>query len=717
MPIHAGSYSVLSTTNTAVPFWPLAPGTSVEAATTLRPPLTADPVASVSVFDIVIQMSQDNIVTKTEAAPNPPLMGRTTQEGTTVTSMPLHWDDASSRRIHICFAVATPDEGVPKHNQFEGTLRLKASYVKASGQTAHCVLDVALRIGPRQRCDDLFVFYVVHHVPPQRYCWIKLRAVDANTTKAVASANVKAEVLRDNFNNGFTNINRQVALETNKEGYVSCESRTTLALPIDWPILFRATVPSHSAAMGYLPRAHMLRFTKDHLKGNTQDAPLRPDNMQLQRITTTQLANRRFLLDPGHGVVYGLAAARRSQEWFGAHLVADRIAHLLQTRHGVPQENIFWTRTAGFGLIEPGSVNAAAAPETGAQRYEFNLSQRRIRIRNGNPTLLALSALLLTRHSGDTNAVLPVGADDRARLLQINTATINTIVARINQQLQSSHRRVQPGSVRWDVTTNNYVYTRESTQTPPGGNTPPPQVQAFPITTQDWFEVDDAMLEVLADRSARWSLACEIGGDGNFQTSARTAMRTRGFVDYARTKVLRYLQQGSPQAYFNHGTKAWGPTPRLAYINGIDPECDLYLSIHLNAGGAAAKGQVLLVSRTDPPNDQIRLAKVFVKYVDPCGLGLRQGGVAAEEPNNPAAMLSAQNQRREKYTYFELEFMDAAHSSGGQGQYRYGELIEEERVNEMAEQIVAGIVESLLNRQPNLDAVTYRSTLGDPPLW
>jgi hypothetical protein len=35
----------------------------------------------------------------------------------------------------------------------------------------------------------------------------------------------------------------------------------------------------------------------------------------------------------------------------------------------------------------------------------------------------------------------------------------------------------------------------------------------------------------------------------------------------------------------------------------------------------------------------------------------------------------------------------------------------------MAAQIVAGIVESLLNRQPNLDAVTYRSTLGDPTLW
>lgn len=717
MPIHAGSYSVLSNDNTPVAFWPLAPGTSVEEATTLRPPSVVEPVSSVSVFDIVIQMSQDNIVTKTEAALSPPLAGRTTLEGTAVTSMPLHWDDATSRRIHICFAVATPDEGVPKHNQFEGTLRLKASYLKASGQTAHCLLDVALRIGPRQRCDDLFIFYVVHHVPPQKYCWVKLRAVDANTTKGVASANVKAEVLRDNFNNGFTNINRRVELETNKEGYFSCEGRATLALPIEWPILFRASVPSHSATMGYLPRAHMLRFTKAQLKGNTQDTPFCADNMQLQRINTTQLANRRFLLDPGHGVVYGFAPARRSQEWFGAHLVADRIAHLLQTRHGVPQENIFWTRTAGFGLIEPGSVNAAAAPEAGAQRYEFNLSQRRIRIRNGNATLNTLSNLLLTRHTGDTNAVLPVDAAARTRLLQINTATINTIIARINQQLQSSHRRVQPGSVRWDATTNNYVYTRESTQTLPGGNTPPPQVQTFPITTQDWFQVDDDMLETLADRSARWSLACEIGGDGNFQTSARTAMRARGFVDYARTKVLHYLQQTSPQAYFNHGTKAWGPTPRLSYINDLDPECDLYLSLHLNAGGATAKGQVLLVSRTDPPNDQIRLAKVLIKYVDPLGLGFRQGGIAPEEPNNPAAMLSGQNQRREKYAYFELEFMDAAHSSGVQGQYRYGELIQESRVNEMAEQIVAGIVESLLSRQPHLDAVTYRSTLGDPPLW
>jgi hypothetical protein len=309
MPINAGSYSVLSNNNTPVAFWPLAPGTSVEAATTFRPPLVA-PVSSVSVFDIVIQMSQDNIVTKTEAAPSPPLAGRTTLEGTAVTSMPLHWDDAASRRIHICFAVAIPDEGVPRRSQFEGTLRLKASYLKASGQTANCVLDVALRIGPRQRCDDLFIFFVVHPVPPQRYCWVKLRAVEINSNTAVACVNVKAAVLRDNFSNGFTNINRQVELETNREGYASCEERTTLALPTGWPIIFRASVPSHPAAVGYMPRAHMLRFTEAHLQGNTQDTPFSPDSIQLQRLNTTRLANRRFLLDPGHGVVYGPAAPR-----------------------------------------------------------------------------------------------------------------------------------------------------------------------------------------------------------------------------------------------------------------------------------------------------------------------------------------------------------------------------------------------------------------------
>jgi N-acetylmuramoyl-L-alanine amidase len=715
MPIHAGSYSVLSN-NAPIAFWPLAPGTTVEAATTVRPPLV-EPVKSVGVFDIVIQMSQDNVVTKTEAAPEPPLNSRTTVDGMTVTSMPLLWDNASNRRIHICFAVPIPEGGSPKPNQFEGTLRLKASYTKPSGQIAHCQLDVALRIGPRQRSDGLFIFYVVHRLSPQRYCWVKLRAVDATTTKGVADANVKALVLRDNFSNGFDTLNREVELTTTKDGYVAYEGRTTLAFLTDWPLIFRACVPSHAPAMAHMPRAHMLRFTKEHLKDNTQEAPFSPAAIPLQRINTTQLANRRFLLDPGHGVVYGFAAARRSQEWFGAHLVADRVAHLLQTRHGVPQGNLFWTRTAGFGLIEPGSVGVAAAPETGAQRYEFNLSQRRIRIRSGTPTLLALSNMVLTRHTGDANAQMPVEATARARLLEINTATVGTIVARLNQQLQSSHRRVQPGSVRWDTTANNYVYTRESTQALPNGTTPPAQVQTFPITTQDWFQVDDDMLEALADRSARWSLACEIGGNGTFQTSARTAMRTRGFVDYARTKILNYLREGSPADYFSHGTKAWGPTPRLSYINGLDPECDLYISIHLNAGGAAAKGQVLLVSRTDPPNDQIRLAKVFVKYVDPLGLGLRQGGIAEEEPNNPAAMLSAQNQRRDSYLYFELEFMDGSHSSGAQGQYRYGELIEEARINAIAEQIVAGIVEALLNRQPQLDAVTYRSTLGDPPLW
>jgi hypothetical protein len=715
MPINVGSYSILAG-NKPIAFWPLAPGSTVETATALRPPALA-PVASISVFDVVIQMSQDNIVKKMDAALSPSLAERTALRGTTVTSMPLYWEDESSRLVRLCFAVETPEEGIPKHNQFEATLRLNASYVKSPGQNAHCQLDVVLRTGPRQLQDDLFVFFIVHPVPPQRYCWVKLRAVDASTAKGIANALVKAEVLRDNYTTGFNLINRRVELDTDNQGVVCHGSRTTLAMPTDWPILFRASLPGGSSVPDYLPSAHMLRFTQAQLKGNTQETPFCPEPIRLHRGQNAQLSNRRFLLDPGHGVVYGLATSRRSQEWFGAHLVADRIAHLLRTRHGVPRENIFWTRTAGFGLIEPGSINAAAAPEAGAQRYEFDLSGRRVRIRNGNPTLHAISTLVLTRHAGDNNAVLPVDAAARDRLLQINTAVLDTITARLNQQLQSSHRRVQPGSIRWEPTTSNYVYTREATPPYPGGNAPPSQVQPLPITTQDWFHVDDDMLEALADRSARWSLACEIGGDGTFQASARTAMRQRGFVDYARAKVLSYLEQTSPEAYFAHGTKAWGPTPRIAFINGLDPECDLYLSLHLNAGGATAKGQLLLVSRTDPPNDQIRLAKVFVKYVDPMGLGFRQGGIAAEEATNPAAMLSAQNQRREKYAYFELEFMDAAHSSGTQGQYRYGELIQEARVNEIAEQIVAGMVEALLKPQPGLDAVTYRSTLGEPPLW
>jgi hypothetical protein len=725
MPIQAGSYSVLLN-NANVAFWPLAPGTTVDGAidgdqrTPFLPESTKTPRPSIGIFDIVIQMSRDDIVTREVAEPTPSLASRRCRAGTEVQNMPLLWEgDGSTRRSRICFAVMVPELVVPRLQGFHGTLRLSASYVNASGRAVARHLEVGLHVGLRERADDMFIFYIVHLLPPQQHCWVSLRAVEARAPSVgVAGASVQAMVLRDNLNNGFTGRNRQVELTTDANGAVSFEGRSKLVLPINWPLVFRASVPERTGGAGinYVRRTHMFRLTAANLPGNTQDNPVQLERLPMRRRADVDLSGRRFLLDPGHGVVYALTTSRRSQEWYGAHLVADRVAEILQERHRVPEENIFWTRTAGFGLIEPDSVRTVAAPETGAMCYEFDLVRRRVRIRNTNRGMRDLSNLLLTRHTGNTHMAQAVPAEERTRLLDLNATTVNAIVARLNQQQRGSNTRVQQGSVRWDVAQGNYVYTQEPIQVP-AGRRAVTHVLPFPISTQDWFNIDDGMLEALADRSARWSLDCEIGGDANFQSAARDAMRTSGFLDYARGKILRYLNVTAPHVYLNHGIQGWGPNPRIRYINGLDPQCDLYLSLHLNAGAASSKGQMLLVSRTDPPQDQIRLAKVFTKYLDPLGLGTRQGGIVVEEPNNPAAMLSAQNQRRTRYVYFELEFMNASHSSGAQRQYRYSELLQQACINETAEQIIAAIIESLLERQPNLDAVTYRSQIGSPPLW
>ena len=132
------------------------------------------------------------------------------------------------------------------------------------------------------------------------------------------------------------------------------------------------------------------------------------------------LQGRQFMLDAGHGAVYALARYRRSQEWYVAHRIVDRIAELLQQRHHVNAADIFLTRTAGFGLIEPGQIRSAGAPERGAHRFAFDLANRRARIDNNTVSLVDLSDLLLTRHTGAAHTAQAIPAADRTRLLAIN---------------------------------------------------------------------------------------------------------------------------------------------------------------------------------------------------------------------------------------------------------------------------------------------------------
>ncbi|WIG94821.1 hypothetical protein [Myxococcus sp. SDU36] len=725
MPIQVGSYSVLNG-ETAQSFWPLAPGTSIEAATasvddafvapgstnTLTAPLT-----DFGIFDIVLELSPDAVVQTEVEAPAPALAERRVQVGSAVTTMPLLLEgDGGARRCHLCFAAQVSAGQVA----FTGMLRLEARYTTGAA-TQTCRLDVALRVERQQCVTNLFIYYVVHRKPSQRYCWVKLRVVEAGDgTTPVEGASVSAEVLRDNLGSGYRDSHRRVRLQTGADGYVADGTRPIMALPIDWPLLFRATLPA------CVQRGHLVRLGSEQLTGNTNQHPFEAPVLPMTQVVNASLATHRFLLDPGHGVVYALATSRRSQEWYGVHRIADRVAELLQSRHGVPADSISWTRSAGFGLIEPVSVHAANAPEAGDGFYQYDMAQQRIRVRNAQRSLQQLSDLLLVRHQGDDDTAQAVLAADRARLLATNEATVMNIVARLNQQLLPQQRRVRAGSVRWDEPVGGYVYTQEALQ--------PPHVivnaaVALPITAQDWFGVDAGMLEVLAERSARWSLRCEVGGSAAFQAVARAAMRETGFVDYARAKTLQYLHVTAPHSYLQSGIKAWGPTPRTNYLNGVAPTCDLYLTLHLNAG--PGKGAMSLLSRVPPnpalpnaasapPVEQLRLAKTFVKYVDPFDQGTRQGGVTLEEAGNPAAMLSAQNQHRARYVYFELEFMDAPHPTPP-AQYRYEDMVRQPFIDTVAEQIVAGIVEALLNPQADFDSVTYTAQLpqnpGNPKLW
>jgi hypothetical protein len=241
----------------------------------------------------------------------------------------------------------------------------------------------------------------------------------------------------------------------------------------------------------------------------------------------------------------------------------------------------------------------------------------------------------------------------------------------------------------------------------------------LPITTDDCFTIDDPMLQLLIDRSVRWSLAQEIGsgppaagGRPAFVPAARAAMVAAGARDYMKNQVWREVNVKPPHPYLNHGTQGWSPTDRNNFFNGTP--CDLYLSIHENAihpNPLTAIGSENIVSMDAnapeaPPDDQIRLGKIFIKYVDPFDQGLRQEGVTQESSH--VAMLHTGNTVRDKYTYFELEFMDVPDPANA-NVYRYEQMVDPAFIDRVARQIVNGIVEALLGPQIGFDSVKLRN--------
>lgn len=701
-----GEYEVV-VGGSPVAFWPLFSGTTLTQA---MPPLVCAPndpsthnTAFVPVFgivDVIIRMTDE---VKDDQITEPLLLSQVAGKAT-LKKAPLV--RAANGDVPICFAV--DQSKVADGASWEGVLRLTAPENVKGGKKNHTI-ELKLKLKKLSREARLFVFFPVNKRPKKTYAWIRLNVVDAaDGSTPVGGADVQLKVLRDNFQSGFSDINRRVALTTESGGYVQYGSeRVTIGVPVEWPLIFNVE------GGGYVPRGHMLRIAEAESKKD-QSAAFQPAvPIRLTTTTNANMAGKKVMFDPGHGVVYALAKQRRSQEWFVAHKLADRIADILVDEHGVARTDISWTKTAGFGLIEPGRVHIASAPEDGRKRFKLDLPKKRLAAKLAAVRLDEMASLLITRHQGDPDtAVAPREADWNGWLTR-QAAAINAIVARVDHGLAAQHQRVRPGSVRWHVPSHRYVYTQEHINPSPNTNPVAADPVNLPLALTDWFELDAPEFDVLADRAARWALQCEIGGDAAFQTRARAAMKASGALSYMKDCVLRYVNVTAPHAYLTQ-EMGWGPNDRRDYFN--NSAADLILTLHENASSSGKGGMVLVGRQDPPPDDQVRIAKIFVKYLDPFDQGVRQGGVVMPDPGKGVGLLDLANTRRAKYAYFESEFMDAP-DPANVGHYRYEEMTTSAFLERTARQIVHGVVEILLDRQSDLDPVTYNTGTKIKNLW
>jgi N-acetylmuramoyl-L-alanine amidase len=735
-----GEYRVRSG-NADVRFWRLVPGT--HALTLLlntnlgqiapNDPTTFNTVTlppRFGIFDIVVRMSEPVVEQQLTDAQSVDLLVTSLTAQPAATAMPI-WEDGTGSPDHrvanFSFAVRIPQG----QQQFEGTLVLTAQ----NGTTANAgvkTVRLPLRVLEFQREADLFVAFVAtpqSRRPDAAYCWSRISVTAwaaASAGAPVAGATVEAKILRDNFRNGFDGRNRRVSLTTNAAGVAAFPhdggERTTLAFPTRWPLICTAS------AAGSVPRAHLARLEAADIDHNQNPHAFSPIRLIAVATARTEMAAKTVLLDPGHGVVYGFASQRRSQEWFVGHRIATRVRELLRDRFGLPPGGVFMTRTAGFGLIDPRDMGRNDAPERGAQRFLFDLAGRRVRIRQATLGLHHLSDLVLTGDDHDPGNITPA---ERDRFLSQNAATVTTIVTRMQSALPPG-QRVQPGSVRWNAATDRYVCRIE--RHPHAAGVPPvvDDARNVRITTADWFSLDADMLNRLADRTALWSLDRELGsgpaahapsGRPSFDSAIRAAMQSQNARSYIRDAIVAELALEAPYlagatiptAYRNKETMGWHFQVRRDYINRKN--CDVALTIHENAATPVdAVGMAMLVG-TAPPAGQVTAAKIFMKYVDPFDQGLRQGGIV----DNVAGQLGTGNTRRDKHVYFELEFMTSTIRDNPEvraavpARYQYEEMAQPDVVDRVAEQITAGIVEFLIDPQSDIGTVTYDAS--NLPTW
>jgi N-acetylmuramoyl-L-alanine amidase len=481
--------------------------------------------------------------------------------------------------------------------------------------------------------------------------------------------------------------------------------------------------------------------------------------MKMIPLEADALAGKRVLLDPGHGVVYN-DPNRRCQEWYVVHRIAWKLAEKLKTC----KATVLWTRTAGFGLIAPNQINDEHAPENGEALYKIDIqdpARRQVTVQaaNHHPDNLArLSDVLLTNHDNQ-DAELVVAVAERASLLSDNAAAVQQVAERIVAGLHL-HWGIEPNSMVWDAGAQQFnfgvrrlanghnagtgsIQWNDATQSyeiafVPNHPTPlePQQVHAQPlrIADGDWFAVTEAMLTRLEDRSVRWSYQSEIGGTEvpQFKNQAQTAMGNAA-KDYMR-QACRWSDfgpadqpwaPGDPmlgmQTKYLHPNQAilphygWGIQDRKTYLQNT--VCALYLTIHANAMPPAERrtiGSAMLYNSASAPVNQKRLAKIFLKYVDPFDQGTSNGGYY----DSGVGLLTANGQHKENYAYTELDFMtsyspaDLVTRNGvrnGAG-IQYEEMVGEDFVSNTATQLFNAAVEALLGPQDQgpLDQIYYQ---------
>jgi N-acetylmuramoyl-L-alanine amidase len=640
-------------------------------------------------------------------------------------AMPM-WEDGSGSLNHrvanISFAVRIPW----KQAHFEGSLLLTATH---QGGGRPKTVRLPLRVGAFERAADLFVFFIAtasgEEPLRQDYCWTKIpTALWLGATHGsaggpmvpVVGADVDAKILRDNEDNGYGRRNRRVRLRTDSAGLAAFQhasgDRNVVAFPIDWPLIFTATFPDH------LRRAHLARLASGDVRHN--QAPHELSEIHMIPVATARalLPPKRVLIDPGHAVAYDQPGQARSSEWFVAHRIGLQVRDILHDRFAMPLNNLFMTRTAGIGLIAPNDRDGDA-PRNGATRFVLDPAGRRLRVQNAalGLGLHELSDLVLT---GDDDRPANVAPADRDRLIHTNAATVAAIVARIRLP---AGQRVQPNSVRWDAATRRYVCRIEQNPSVPGLNPIIDDARAVPtLRTTDWFTLDAPMLGNLVDRTSRWSLLREISvrpgadaatGRPAFPDAARATMSANQAGLYMRQWIMAELAlEGPYQPREPRQSMGWSVTRRRQYINRQN--CDVAVSIHANADDnlVSAIGTAILVGLSPLP-DQVRAAKLFMKYADPLDQGYRKGGVVT----NVASLVNNLNDLG-RYVYYELDYQTSTVQDnpdvrvGNTARYQYEDMVNPAFIADAAEQIVAGIAEFLLDRQSDIDTVTYNG-----PVW